>query len=537
MVEAAGVEAAGRRVAAGSLPVTIAAALALLLAWQAVAGFVFSGHGAIPAPWQLVDQVRRDGPALYWDAALATLRAAAWGWLWGNALAIGLALLIVLVPPIEGAAMQVGVASYCVPLVAVGPILLIVFAGDTPRVVLAALSVLLTTLVGALAGLRSADRTMLDMMHAFGGNPVQTLVKVRVRAALPSLFAALCIAAPAAVLGAIVAEYMGAETGLGVVMINAQQALETARTWDLAITATLLAGAGYGLTSLVARWLLPWARDMRPEIDPGAGAARRVAGRPAVRALRTVAGAMVSLAVVLLLWWGILLALDISPFIGKTPVDVWRYLAVGDLAAEHRGLVLGELAISLRDAALGLVTGTAAAIATALLFTLSPTARRAFMGAALFLRSVPLVAMTPLIVLLFGRGLLAIAVIGAMITFFPTLVNLILALDRTPRESAEVLFVLGASRLQTLWAVQAPHALPSLFASLRVAAPLAITGAMLAEWLATGQGLGYAIMTSIGTADYDGLWARVALLTAASALLYTAVAAAERRLLARLGGG
>ncbi len=515
---------------------SVAVLLGLLLAWQGVAGFVYSAHGAIPTPWQLVDQVWRDGLDLYWDAALATLQAAAWGWLWGNALAIGLAVLIVLAPLTEGAAMQIGVASYCVPVVAVGPILLIVFSGETPRVVVAALSVLLTTLVGALTGLRSADRIMLEVVHVFGGGAAQKLFKVRLYAALPSLFASLCIAAPAAVLGTIVAEYMGAEAGLGVVMINAQQALETARTWDLAITATLLAGAGYGVTSLAARLLLPWARDMRSEIDPGAATPRRAPGRPAGRMLRAVGGSAVSLAVVLLAWWGILRALDISPFIGKTPADVWRYLAAGDMAADHRTAVLGELGLSLRDAALGLATGTLAAIATALLFTLSPAARRACMGVALTLRSVPLVAMTPLIVLLFGRNLLAIAVIGAVITFFPMLVNVILALDRTPRESAEVMFVLGASRWQTLWTVQAPNALPALFASLRIAAPLAITGAMLAEWLATGQGLGYAIMTSIGIADYDGLWARVALLTAASALLYTTIAAAERRLLARLGG-
>ena len=83
--------------------------------------------------------------------------------------------------------------------------------------------------------------------------------RVRIKASLPSLFAALRIAAPAAVLGAIIGEYMGSDSGLGVSMINSQQALQIERTWAIAITATALAGIAYGITALVARLCTPWA--------------------------------------------------------------------------------------------------------------------------------------------------------------------------------------------------------------------------------------------------------------------------------------
>ena len=83
---------------------------------------------------------------------------------------------------------------------------------------------------------------------------------MRLRAALPSLFAALRIAAPAAILGAIIGEYLGADTGLGVAMINSEQALQIDRTWAIALVATALAGVAYGITALVGRWLTPWAR-------------------------------------------------------------------------------------------------------------------------------------------------------------------------------------------------------------------------------------------------------------------------------------
>jgi ABC-type nitrate/sulfonate/bicarbonate transport system permease component len=85
------------------------------------------------------------------------------------------------------------------------------------------------------------------------------LRKVRLLAALPSTFTALQIAAPAAVLGAIVGEYLGGEKGLGIFMINSQQAFDVPRTWGIALISTAVAGFGFALTALVARVVTPWA--------------------------------------------------------------------------------------------------------------------------------------------------------------------------------------------------------------------------------------------------------------------------------------
>ena len=73
----------------------------------------------------------------------------------------------------------------------------------------------------------------------------------------------------------------------------------------------------------------------------------------------------------------------------------------------------------------------------------------------------------------------------------------------------------GASRITTLRKVQFPGALPALFASARIAAPLALIGALLAEWLATGQGVGYLMLTSSNQGDYDMMWASVVLVVVA----------------------
>jgi len=110
-----------------------------------------------------------------------------------------------------------------------------------------------------IVGLRSADRTSLDVVRAYGGSTLSQMRRVRIKASLPSLFAALRIAAPAAVLGAIIGEYMGSDSGLGVSMINSQQALQIERTWAIALTATALAGVAYGITAVVGRLCTPWA--------------------------------------------------------------------------------------------------------------------------------------------------------------------------------------------------------------------------------------------------------------------------------------
>lgn len=232
----------------------------LLVVWELLAVTVFASRGVLPTPWAVVHQMARD-LSFYRSHVSTTLSEAVRGYLWGNLAAIALAVAFVLVPTVERALLRVAIATYCMPIIAIGPILQIVFDGNTPKVVLAALSVFFTTLIGTVVGLRSADQSSLDLVRAYGGGGFTQLRKVRLRAALPSFFAGLRIAAPAAVLGAIIGEYLGGESGLGVAMINSQQAFEVARTWGLAFVATILAGVGYGLTSLAARASTPWARD------------------------------------------------------------------------------------------------------------------------------------------------------------------------------------------------------------------------------------------------------------------------------------
>jgi ABC-type nitrate/sulfonate/bicarbonate transport system permease component len=261
-VTAIGLGPPGEVAARRTIPIWAASAagvVGLLVVWQVLGATVFAEGRSVPTPTDIVGQMGDDGVDFYWRNATATMSAAFKGWIYGNVLAIGLALLVLIVPVIERPVLQLGITTYCLPVVAIGPILAIVFDGETPKIVLAAMAVFFTTLVGALLGLRSADTTSLDLVHAYGGGPVHKLAKVRVRSSLPSLFASLRIAAPAAILAAMIGEYLGAERGLGVSMINSQQALEVPRTWAIALVATAIAGIAYGITAVIGRLLTPWA--------------------------------------------------------------------------------------------------------------------------------------------------------------------------------------------------------------------------------------------------------------------------------------
>lgn len=234
--------------------------LALVAGWWLLAVTVFSSNGAVPTPYAVVRQMGRDGWSFYSPNAGITLRGAALGFLWGNGLALAIALVVLMIPALEVVATQLAVVSYCMPLTAIGPIIVVIFGGRTPTVFLAALSVFFTTLVGALLGLRAADRTSLDLVAAYGGGRWQQARRVQVVAALPSIFAALRIAAPAAMLGAIIGEYLGGvDSGLGVVLTTAQQQYEVARTWGLGIVTGMLAGLGYAAIAVIGRLVTPWA--------------------------------------------------------------------------------------------------------------------------------------------------------------------------------------------------------------------------------------------------------------------------------------
>ena len=241
-------------------------------------------------------------------------------------------------------------------------------------------------------------------------------------------------------------------------------------------------------------------------------------------------------AIVLVIWLGVLAFGNVSPFIMKSPLDVWEFLFVDADAAENR-LVLGaDLAVTMRHAGIGFVAGLVVAIVFAILFRVSRGIESAFMPVATLLRSVPLIALAPVIILIFGFGTDAsVAVIGGIVVLFPALVTIVFGLRSASPQMLDVVSVYGGGVLTAVRKVALPGALPSLFAAIRVSVPGAITGALLAEMLSTGDGIGSATATYAASARFGDVWAYVVVITAVSLLLYTVVQVLESVVLTRMG--
>jgi ABC-type nitrate/sulfonate/bicarbonate transport system permease component len=155
------------------------------------------------------------------------------------------------------------------------------------------------------------------------------------------------------------------------------------------------------------------------------------------------------------------------------------------------------------------------------------------MPAALILQTMPLVALTPMIVLLFGRGIAATLIITVIVTFFPAFITIAQGLGTVPKASLDLLDVYGASRAQKLALVSLPMSLPYLCAAARLVAPASLLGVMIAEWLATGYGLGNLLNTARGELDYGMIWAVAFVAVAVSVGFYQLVKLLEDHVLRR----
>ncbi len=497
--------------------------IVIFLGWE-LAARALAGAYLLAGPTEVAVYLWQNA-RLMGRALAETLTNAAAGFVLGNLAAVALAALALIVPRAERAIAALALIVFCLPLVATGPILRVVFGpGAGPQIALAALAVYFTTLVPLLVGLRAAPAAWFDLVASYGRGRGAALVHVRAMSALPYLFAGLQIAAPAAILGAMVGEFTGAERGMGVLAIQAMRALDVEATWALATLAAVTSIAAYAALGALGRALAPEAPPALLAPPPATQAAGRRWGDQAVHMAVVTAAALA-------LWQATPWLLGLNAFFAKGPGDIWAFLVTGAGAAEHRatlGAALGETALY---AVPGYLAGLALGAGLAMALVLAPALATVAMPVAVALRSVPIVTTAPLLVLLMGRGAVGTTVIVAVMVFFPTFVACLHGLRQAPGQALDVADSFAAGRLARLVHMQVPAMLPAFFAAARMAVPAAVLAVTVVEWLATGRGLGALMALSASLSDYGTLWSCVVLVAVLSALGYAAVGAAERRVL------
>ncbi len=497
--------------------------------WECLGRFHLIAHGALPAPSAILMQWWQDR-AVYPQHIWATLRPALLGFMIGNLIAAAAAFAFVLLPAFEGLMRGCNIAIFGIPPIALSPVLVITLPGIWPQIVLASVSVYFPTMVMTLLGLRDIDPRPIDVIRSYGGGEFAVLRWLRLRSSVPGLLGGLRVAAPAAILGAILAEFgSGARWGLGSFLLGSLGRGNPARLWGIGLTATLMAALAYALCALSGRRF----NTSMAAVTIASGWTRAAPAKTAAARTAHLLLTLGACAMPFLIWWVILKGFGVSPVIAKTPLAVWQYLFSAPDAAESRTVILQALEESLPLAGIGLTLALGVALALAVLGVLWRALTAMLMPAALILQTMPLVALTPMIVLLFGRGIAATLIITVIVTFFPAFITIAQGLSAVPKASLDLLEVYGASRAQKVALVSLPMSLPYLCAAARLVAPASLLGVMIAEWLATGYGLGNLLNTARGELDYGMIWAVAFVAVAVSVGFYQLVKLLEDRVLRR----
>jgi NitT/TauT family transport system permease protein/putative hydroxymethylpyrimidine transport system permease protein len=214
---------------------------------------------------------------------------------------------------------------------------------------------------------------------------------------------------------------------------------------------------------------------------------------------------------------------------GVDPLILPAPTAVLEALWEDRALLAPDLAVTAYEVLLGLAAAIAAGAVLGVAMHVSPWARRALRPLVIGSQAVPVPVIAPLVVLVLGFGLAPKVLLVALVCFFPVAINVYDGLRDTDPDARKLLRSLDASRWQTLRMLEAPSALPAAFTGVKVAAAVAVIGAVFAEWSGSDAGLGHALLTYNGQLQTARAFAATFLLFALAVALYGAVALLERR--------
>jgi NitT/TauT family transport system permease protein len=235
--------------------------IGVLAIWQAVIMIFAVEPFVFPAPSAIAVALYHGVlSGIYVTAMLTTMAEVLFGFVLGSAAAFVLGVLIVAVPAFGRAAYPWVVALQTVPKVAIAPLMIVWFGfGMDAKVIVVALTCLFPVLVNTIAGLRTTEPERIALLRAMACSRLQLLRYIEIPSALPYVFAGLNTAMVLAIIGAIVAEFVGARSGIGVLVLQANMSLDLAGVFALL---TLLALAGLALSSLIERlgkWICFWS--------------------------------------------------------------------------------------------------------------------------------------------------------------------------------------------------------------------------------------------------------------------------------------
>lgn len=263
----------------------------------------------------------------------------------------------------------------------------------------------------------------------------------------------------------------------------------------------------------LAFWLSAWGVN--------AAVARSAFGRS--RAARIFVPVLFGLTL-LVLWEALVRALQVPPVILPAPSAIAvKFAASTDLlwADFVQTVVKGALS--------GFVIGCGAAFGAAILCDRVPFLRDGLLPVGNFVAALPIVGLAPILVMWFGFGWQSKAAVVVAMVFFPMLINVVAGLQASERMQRDLMATWGASYWQALWKLRLPAAMPFIFNGMKIAASLALIGAIVAEYFGSPVvGMGFRISTAVGVLNIELVWAEIAVAAMAGSSLYGLIALIEK---------
>jgi NitT/TauT family transport system permease protein len=221
-------------------------------------------------------------------------------------------------------------------------------------------------------------------------------------------------------------------------------------------------------------------------------------------------------------WWLLVAVFKVPPFVAPSPA------AVATTLWTKSGVLLNNLLPTAIEAVCGFLLGNIAAIVIATTFVHKKTLEEAFFPLVVMINTIPVVAKAPILVLLFGNGMEPKIAIAALISFFPTLVNMVRGLESVNPQAMELMRVLSASKTEVFLKLRLYNSLPYLFSALKISASTSVIGAIVGEWIGSNLGIGALIIQATYAFDSALLYATVVVGSCFSMLFFLVITLAER---------
>jgi len=262
---------------------------------------------------------------------------------------------------------------------------------------------------------------------------------------------------------------------------------------------------------------------------PGSAPRRRTRALFGTHPLHRTASALwrpLALVVVLLAaWWAVTEAELVAPYILPSPADTW-------LAAHGNAAYLAHNTwVTTWETVIGFVIAAIVGELVAVVMIYSAGVEKTVYPLILFAQVVPKIAIAPLFIVWLGFGPSPKILVAVLMAFFPIVISGLAGLRSVDPEILELTSTMGASRFKTFLKIRFPASLPQLMSGLKVAATLAVTGAVVGEFVGANEGLGYVILQANGNVDTAMLFAALIIMSLLGIALFAVIEFAEKLLI------